>query len=314
MLRFANVPRVLNFGFRDLVLKRYFAGSEKAVRFDREGRVPFGWAVCNQIIEGFPGFFKGNLLRGYYVRIHDKASGITFPPSPGAESFSTRVARSCGVNHGSSSTRSRHGASHRPPASSPCFEHIDQAPIQHRYAVYLNIDRPNDLLVSQGIPWQERTGARHLFKYETFVPDHDQCRYEDPTFSHRRAQVHAVTRGTSRSQNAVSTVAPTEPSNRTRTLWIADLINSHLQWAKAEGDVVTVGITDHAQAELGDVVYVELPEVGSTVTHKATFGVVESVKVRIPTRVFSVGLVSYKSSINFPNRMHDTPLMATRKR
>jgi glycine cleavage system H protein len=58
----------------------------------------------------------------------------------------------------------------------------------------------------------------------------------------------------------------------------ADLIDSHLQWAKAEGDVVTVGITDHAQAELGDVVYVELPEVGSTVTHKATFGVVESVK------------------------------------
>jgi len=37
-------------------------------------------------------------------------------------------------------------------------------------------------------------------------------------------------------------------------------------WA---GDVATVGITDHAQAELGDVVYVELPEVGSTVTHKA---------------------------------------------
>ena len=53
-----------------------------------------------------------------------------------------------------------------------------------------------------------------------------------------------------------------------------------LQWAKVEGDVVTVGITDHAQAELGDVVYVELPEVGSTVSHKATFGVVESVKVR----------------------------------
>ena len=67
--------------------------------------------------------------------------------------------------------------------------------------------------------------------------------------------------------------APTEPSNRTRTLWIADLINSHLQWAKAEGDVVTVGITDHAQAELGDVVYVELPEVGSTVTHKATHAI-----------------------------------------
>ena len=59
---------------------------------------------------------------------------------------------------------------------------------------------------------------------------------------------------------------------------------SSLQWAKVEGDVVTVGITDHAQAELGDVVYVELPEVGSTVSHKATFGVVESVKVRFYAR------------------------------
>mmetsp|Transcript_18839 Transcript_18839/g.30249 ORF Transcript_18839/g.30249 Transcript_18839/m.30249 type:complete len:158 (+) Transcript_18839:194-667(+) len=54
-------------------------------------------------------------------------------------------------------------------------------------------------------------------------------------------------------------------------------MQSH-EWAKVEGDIATVGITDHAQAELGDVVYVELPEVGSTVTHKATFGVVESVK------------------------------------
>jgi glycine cleavage system H protein len=50
------------------------------------------------------------------------------------------------------------------------------------------------------------------------------------------------------------------------------------EWAKVDGDTVTVGITDHAQAELGDVVYVELPEVGSTVEAKSTFGVVESVK------------------------------------
>jgi glycine cleavage system H protein len=53
-------------------------------------------------------------------------------------------------------------------------------------------------------------------------------------------------------------------------------MQSH-EWAKVDGDVATIGITDHAQAELGDVVYVELPEVGSTVTHKETFGVVESV-------------------------------------
>mmetsp|Transcript_6552 Transcript_6552/g.12437 ORF Transcript_6552/g.12437 Transcript_6552/m.12437 type:complete len:160 (-) Transcript_6552:630-1109(-) len=50
------------------------------------------------------------------------------------------------------------------------------------------------------------------------------------------------------------------------------------EWCKNDGGVSTVGITDFAQSELGDVVYVELPEVGATVTKKETFGVVESVK------------------------------------
>eukprot|EP00878_Enallax_costatus_P000966 GHUV01001098.1.p1 GENE.GHUV01001098.1~~GHUV01001098.1.p1 ORF type:complete len:179 (+),score=37.07 GHUV01001098.1:53-538(+) len=53
--------------------------------------------------------------------------------------------------------------------------------------------------------------------------------------------------------------------------------SSH-EWAKADGEVATIGISDHAQEELGDVVYVELPEVGSSVTKGETFGVVESVK------------------------------------
>ena len=48
--------------------------------------------------------------------------------------------------------------------------------------------------------------------------------------------------------------------------------------AKIDGDVATVGITDHAQAELGDIVYVELPEVGSAMEATKSFGVVESVK------------------------------------
>ncbi|MHB1417235.1 MAG: glycine cleavage system protein GcvH [Chloroflexota bacterium] len=50
------------------------------------------------------------------------------------------------------------------------------------------------------------------------------------------------------------------------------------EWLKTEGDVVVVGITDYAQSELGDVVFVELPSVGDTVTQFQTFGVVESVK------------------------------------
>ncbi|MDA8220076.1 MAG: glycine cleavage system protein GcvH [Dehalococcoidales bacterium] len=50
------------------------------------------------------------------------------------------------------------------------------------------------------------------------------------------------------------------------------------EWLKTEGDVAVVGITDYAQSELGDVVFVELPSVGDTVTQFQTFGVVESVK------------------------------------
>ncbi len=51
------------------------------------------------------------------------------------------------------------------------------------------------------------------------------------------------------------------------------------EWARLEGDgTVTVGITHHAQDALGDVVYVELPEVGATLDAGAQFGVVESVK------------------------------------
>jgi glycine cleavage system H protein len=50
------------------------------------------------------------------------------------------------------------------------------------------------------------------------------------------------------------------------------------EWARLDGNRVTVGITDFAQEELGDVVYVELPQVGRTVEASGTFGVVESVK------------------------------------
>ena len=50
------------------------------------------------------------------------------------------------------------------------------------------------------------------------------------------------------------------------------------EWVLLEGDVATVGISDYAQHELGDVVYVELPEIGATVSAGVAFGVVESVK------------------------------------
>jgi glycine cleavage system H protein len=50
------------------------------------------------------------------------------------------------------------------------------------------------------------------------------------------------------------------------------------EWAKIEGDRARIGITDFAQEQLGDVVFVELPKVGAKVTSMSTFGVVESVK------------------------------------
>jgi glycine cleavage system H protein len=50
------------------------------------------------------------------------------------------------------------------------------------------------------------------------------------------------------------------------------------EWVRVEGDEATVGITDYAAGQLGDIVFVELPEPGRTLDQFATFGVVESVK------------------------------------
>lgn len=50
------------------------------------------------------------------------------------------------------------------------------------------------------------------------------------------------------------------------------------EWAKASGTTLTVGVTDHAQSALGDIVFVDLPQVGRTLKAGETFGVVESIK------------------------------------
>lgn len=66
------------------------------------------------------------------------------------------------------------------------------------------------------------------------------------------------------------------------------------EWVRLDGDVATIGITDFAQSELGDVVYVELPEVGRFLQVGETFGSVESVKTvsdvyaPVPGQVISV--------------------------
>lgn len=50
------------------------------------------------------------------------------------------------------------------------------------------------------------------------------------------------------------------------------------EWARVEGNSVVIGVTAHAQESLGDVVYVELPKLGATVTQGQSFGVIESTK------------------------------------
>jgi glycine cleavage system H protein len=50
------------------------------------------------------------------------------------------------------------------------------------------------------------------------------------------------------------------------------------EWVRIDGDVGTIGITDHAQKELGEIVYLELPEVGHVYNAEDEFGTVESVK------------------------------------
>jgi glycine cleavage system H protein len=63
---------------------------------------------------------------------------------------------------------------------------------------------------------------------------------------------------------------------------VADLSNyrftaSH-EWVRVEGSTATVGISDHAQSQLGDVIFLELPDVGAALAAGAKFGAIESVK------------------------------------
>lgn len=50
------------------------------------------------------------------------------------------------------------------------------------------------------------------------------------------------------------------------------------EWVALDGNVATIGITDFAQSELGDITYLELPEIGDTIAIDQAFGIVESVK------------------------------------
>ena len=74
------------------------------------------------------------------------------------------------------------------------------------------------------------------------------------------------------------------------------------EWVKIEGDVATVGVTDFAQGELGDIVYVEVETVGETLDQEEVFGTVEAVKT-----VSDLFLPLSGEVIEFNNSLEDAP-------
>jgi len=81
------------------------------------------------------------------------------------------------------------------------------------------------------------------------------------------------------------------------------------EWVQADGDRGTIGITDHAQHELGDIVFVDLPKPGTTVTKGQTFGSVESVKAVSDVYSPVSGEVSEANDLlsRSPERLNEDP-------
>ena len=78
-------------------------------------------------------------------------------------------------------------------------------------------------------------------------------------------------------------------------------MESH-EWAKSEGDIIIVGVSDYAQQEIQDVVYVELPEIGQKLEQKKVFGVIESVKA-----AFDIYAPASGEVIEINKELEDTP-------
>lgn len=81
------------------------------------------------------------------------------------------------------------------------------------------------------------------------------------------------------------------------------------EWIRIEGDEATIGITDYAQDALGDVVYVDLPQVGATFETEAVFGVVESVKAASDLYLPVAGEISAVNDalVNNPELINSDP-------
>ncbi|MDE0018181.1 MAG: glycine cleavage system protein GcvH [Candidatus Poribacteria bacterium] len=85
--------------------------------------------------------------------------------------------------------------------------------------------------------------------------------------------------------------------------------NESHEWARQVGDIVTIGISDYAQSEIQDIVYVELPEVGTELTQKTEFGVIESVKAAFDLYAPVSGEVIEvnESLLDAPEQVNESP-------
>ena len=81
------------------------------------------------------------------------------------------------------------------------------------------------------------------------------------------------------------------------------------EWIRVEGDTATIGITDHAQKELGDVVFVELPDLGEIFDEGQEFGTIESVKAVSELFLPVAGEIVEvnKTLIDEPNAVNEDP-------
>lgn len=85
--------------------------------------------------------------------------------------------------------------------------------------------------------------------------------------------------------------------------------NESHEWVRQDGDIATIGITDYAQSEIQDIVFVELPDVGTQVTHKTEFGVIESVKAAFDLYAPVSGEVIEvnESLLDAPEQVNESP-------
>ena len=81
------------------------------------------------------------------------------------------------------------------------------------------------------------------------------------------------------------------------------------EWVRRDGDTATVGISDHAQAQLGDVIFLDLPSVGAKLTAGARFGAIESVKAASDLYAPVTGTVTEvnQSLAETPERVNTSP-------